>query len=66
MKKLFKNESLKSHGNGPLYAYRIGKIRLSIGGYGWRRKWYRITILRYHRIATHLQLGPACLTFLHR
>lgn len=64
---LIKNESLKEHGAGPYYAILIAKrVRFSIGGYGWLRKWYKPHFKKYRFIATHLGIGPFCITFIHK
>ncbi len=63
--------SLPTHGKGPLYAYgiargsRLGKgVRISIGGYGWDRPWWKPHYTRYRGIAVHLGMGPITVSFL--
>lgn len=69
----FFNESLPSHGSGstPYYAIflsfngqRFSKrgIRLSLGGYGWARAWWRPHFSRWSAVATHFGIGPVCLS----
>ena len=59
-----RNESLPTHGQGGYYGWSVrrgswGKgVRLSVGGYGWRRSWYRWHWTRYPHTATHFGIGP--------
>lgn len=63
--------SLPSHGAGGYYARGIrrnsqwGKgVRLSLGGYGWSRLWWRPHYRRYRGVAVHIGVGPVTLSFL--
>ena len=59
-----RRQHLPSHGQGPLYSWSLRRgswgngVRISIGGYGWRRKWYQPHWTRYPYTATHFGVGP--------
>ena len=64
------NTCLHGHGKGAYHGWALrrsywGKgVRLSIGGYGWDREWWRPHYQRYRRNATHVGIGPVCVSFL--
>ncbi len=65
------NTSLPTHGAGGYYALEVARdsqwgkgVRLSLGGYGWKRRWWRAHYTRYRGIAVHIGVGPITVSFL--
>ncbi len=66
--------SYPTHGSGGLYSVFLAftpphagrpygrGIRLSLGGYGWKRAPFRPHWVRYCGTATHFGIGPVCLS----
>ncbi len=62
---------LPTHGKGAYYSWALRRgnmwsrgVRVSIGGYGWDRDWWKPHYQRYRRIAVHMGVGPVCVSFL--
>ena len=71
MRYRYLNTSLPTHGAGAFYAYGVydrnqwGKgVRVSIGGYGWRRAWWKPHYQLYRRVAVHFGVGPVMVSVL--